>query len=57
MSMTPTRKVGLGFLTGQIAAVAAWGAKEFWRIEIPVEIAMAMGGILIALVQYIVPDR
>jgi hypothetical protein len=57
MSMTPTRKVTTGFLVGQVAAVSAWAVKEFWRIEIPPEIALSIGGILIAAIQFMVTDR
>jgi hypothetical protein len=57
MSMTPTTKVTVGFLTGQVAAVSAWAAKEFWQIEIPPEVALSIGGILIAAIQFMVTDR
>ena len=57
MSMAPTRKVVAGALIAQIAAVTAWAAKEFWRIEIPTEIALSMAGILITLAQYFVSDK
>ena len=52
-----SRKVVVGGLTAQVAAIAAWAAKEFWRVEIPAEIAMAMAGVLITVVQYFVPDK
>ena len=52
-----TRKVVSGALIAQIAAVSAWVASEFWRVEIPAEIALSMAGILITVVQYVVPDK
>jgi hypothetical protein len=55
--MMPTRKVGTGLIVGQVAAVAAWALNEFWRIEIPPEIALSIGGILIASVQFMVTDK
>jgi hypothetical protein len=55
--MMPTRKVGTGLIVGQIAAVATWAVNEFWRIEIPPEIALSIGGILIAIVQFMVTDK
>jgi hypothetical protein len=52
-----TRKVTAGALIAQIAAVSAWAANEFFRVEIPTEIALSMAGIVITVTQYFVPDK
>lgn len=57
MSMTPTRKVNAGGVTASVAVVIAWAAKEFWRVEVPTEIGIAMAGILSYIVAYMVPDK
>ena len=56
-TMMPTNKVNAGGITASIAVVIAWSAKEFWRIEVPTEIGIAMAGILTYIIQYLVPDR
>ena len=55
--MMPTNKVNAGGITASLAVVVAWAAKEFWRIEVPTEIGIAMAGILTYIIQYLVPDR
>ena len=55
--MAPTRKVNAGGFTTSVAVVVAWSAKEFWRIEIPTEVGIAISGILVYVVQYLVPDK
>ena len=57
MSLAPTNKVNAGGITGAIAVVTAWAAKEFWRIEVPTEIGIAAASILTYVVQYMVRDR
>jgi len=57
MSMTPTNKVNAGGVTASIAVVIAWAAKEFWRVEVPTEIGIAMAGVLSYIVSWLVPDR
>ena len=53
----PTRKVNAGGVTASIAVVIAWAAKEFWRIEVPTEIGIAIAGIFTYVIQYVVPDK
>ena len=55
--MYPTRKVNAGGVTASLAVVIAWSAKEFWRVEVPTEIGIAMAGILTYIIQYLVPDK
>ena len=57
MSIAPTRKVNAGGITASLAVVIVWAAKEFARVEVPAEIAVAMTGILAYIVQYIVRDK
>ena len=57
MSMTPTNKVSAGGVTASIAVVIAWAAKEFWRVEVPTEIGIAMAGVLSFVVSWLVPDK
>jgi hypothetical protein len=53
----PTRKVWSGLAVGQVAAVATWAAGQFWQVIIPIEVAMPLAGLLITVVQYLVPDK
>ena len=53
----PTNKVNAGGITASIAVVIAWAAKEFWRIEVPTEIGIAIAGIFTYVIQYVVPDK
>jgi len=57
MSMTPTNKVSAGGITASLAVVIAWAAKEFWRVEVPTEIGIALAGVLSFVVSWLVPDR
>ena len=57
MSMTPTNKVSAGGITASLAVVIAWAAKEFWRVEVPTEIGIALAGVLSFVVSWFVPDR
>ena len=55
--MMPSRKVNAGGITASLAVVIVWAAKEFARVEVPAEIAVAMTGILAYIVQYMVRDK
>ena len=57
MNMTPTNKVSAGGITASLAVVIAWAAKEFWRVEVPTEIGIALAGVLSFVVSWFVPDR
>ena len=57
MSMKPTNKVNAGGVTASIAVVVAWAAKEFWRVEVPTEIGIAIAGIFSYAISWLVPDR
>ncbi|MEI9996653.1 MAG: hypothetical protein WDM91_18795 [Rhizomicrobium sp.] len=36
-----------GGLGGAVATIASWGARQFWHVELPAEVASAMAFILI----------
>ena len=55
--MAPTRKVNAGGFTSMVAVVTAWAFREFLRVEVPLEVGLAMAGILVYVVQYLVPDK
>jgi len=57
MNMMPTRKVGIGVITGQLSAVAMWAASEFSSVTLPPEVAISAAGALIAIVQWFVRDK
>jgi len=57
MNMMPTRKVGIGVITGQFSAVAMWAASEFSSVTLPPEVAISAAGALIAIVQWFVRDK
>lgn len=47
-----TDKAGVlvgGGLSGAIAIIIVWAAKQFWGIEIPADVASAMAFVLIAI--------
>ena len=56
-SLKPTNKVWVGATVGQMAAIAAWVGAEFWQVTVPPAIAMSMGGVIIAVVQWFVEDK
>lgn len=56
MSMMPTNKVNAGLAVGAVIVILTWAAKQFWKLELPVEIQAAMQTIGVAGVQWLVPD-
>jgi ABC-type phosphate/phosphonate transport system permease subunit len=54
--MKPTNKVALGLAVGAVITIAAWVAKQFGGVELPVEIQAAGQALLTFVAQYFVPD-
>lgn len=52
----PTNKVGAGVLAGAIAAILVWAARQFGKVEVPAEIAMAGTTVITFIVQQYVHD-
>lgn len=55
-SKAPTNKVAAGVFAGSIVAVIAWAVRQFYKVDIPAEIAMAGSTAITFVVQYLVPD-
>ena len=54
--MYPTKTAGAGGITWSAAIVITWAAKEFWRVEVPTEIAMAATAVIAYVIQLLVKD-
>lgn len=57
MNMIPTRKVNTGGITASLAVVVAWASNEFYHVEVPTEIGIAITGVLTYVFQYLVSDK
>jgi hypothetical protein len=49
----PTRKVTAGGLTGMVTAVLIYAALSVWHIALPLEVATALAGIVVAVVGWL----
>lgn len=52
----PSNKVTAGVLAGAITVIASWAFRQFVKVELPPEVAMAGQVVITFLVQYVVPD-
>ena len=52
----PTNKVAAGVFAGSLVAVLVWAAREFAKVQVPAEIAMACSTAITFVVQYLVTD-
>lgn len=55
-SMRPTNKVAAGVFAGSLVAIIVWAVRQFAKVEIPAEIAMAGSTAITFVVQYLVSD-
>jgi putative flippase GtrA len=54
----PTRKVSGGIVIGAPASVIiAWALREFAGVEMPPEVAAAVGALISIIIAYLVPDK
>lgn len=56
MLTKPTNKIMVGALAGAVMTVVAWAAKQWGKIDVPAEVAVAGTAIITAVLQYVVPD-
>lgn len=52
----PSNKVTAGVLAGAITVIASWAFRQFVKVELPPEVAMAGQLVITFIVQYVVPD-
>ena len=52
----PTNKVAAGVLAGAITAIVVWCVRQFAKIEVPAEVAMAITTVITFIVQQYVVD-
>ncbi len=54
--MKPSNKVTAGVIAGAVVLIAAWAARAFAKVEIPIDIQAALQILVTFGVQWAVPD-
>ena len=51
------KKIVPQMLAGFIMTIAAWIAHQFYKLDIPAEVAVAMAGIVATMISMFTPDQ
>lgn len=54
--MIPTAKVTAGALAGALTAIIVWGVRQWAKVDMPPEVAVAVSTVFTFVVSYMTPD-